>query len=627
MPPVRNDPCPCGSGRKYKRCCWPKDRASSSLRLQPGSGAPAASVGPADAPAPSAAWEVDLVPVPITFASEADARPAALLVVCDGFVLHHDIVASAPAEAAAVAALLAEAIRATAERVGAPPQVLVRLPAVAAALRNAALPGAPQVSAAPLRELDPAAADLISHLSGAPKDRPIGMSRPETWKGWGLGGALIADLFRAAAAFHRAKPWRSLENEDVLRLAAPSGTVWTACVLGAGGEQFGLVLYADPRDFQRLTRVREPRKGLRAMRSAVLALTFDRREDLPPRGRKEILAAGWEVAAPDAYPVLVALNTPGGGVTAAQGADLLVGLRAVPAFVEQSRTELQRRSGRQIRWRDPGTGADITLPRHAERAGLPPRPEVLNAAGPTGPGAAPEAAFDRHDTEGLLRHAEPLLDAFAAALVASGLSARVAQRHTANAALLVDFLAGDECIPLHAMTEYDLRVFLHDWCLRKVLDSATEMRALPVSLKRFFAFVAERERVVFPWAAEILADRAKFEARLQSVPGQFFFDASVREWQAEVTTDLSDREFLPDGFMGDGGAWGETMGAVEAGLYRELQRRWLVWRDEVIASGVVEPVDVRKALLRRQRTWEARPHKLCGGATAVAAVRRERKEK
>jgi uncharacterized protein YecA (UPF0149 family) len=20
----RNDPCPCGSGKKYKKCCWPK---------------------------------------------------------------------------------------------------------------------------------------------------------------------------------------------------------------------------------------------------------------------------------------------------------------------------------------------------------------------------------------------------------------------------------------------------------------------------------------------------------------------------------------------------------------------------------------------------------------------------
>ena len=24
----RNQPCPCGSGRKYKRCCWEKDRVT-----------------------------------------------------------------------------------------------------------------------------------------------------------------------------------------------------------------------------------------------------------------------------------------------------------------------------------------------------------------------------------------------------------------------------------------------------------------------------------------------------------------------------------------------------------------------------------------------------------------------
>jgi hypothetical protein len=26
MKPQRNDPCPCGSGKKYKKCCLPKDR-------------------------------------------------------------------------------------------------------------------------------------------------------------------------------------------------------------------------------------------------------------------------------------------------------------------------------------------------------------------------------------------------------------------------------------------------------------------------------------------------------------------------------------------------------------------------------------------------------------------------
>ena len=28
MKPGRNDPCPCGSGKKYKKCCLPKDATS-----------------------------------------------------------------------------------------------------------------------------------------------------------------------------------------------------------------------------------------------------------------------------------------------------------------------------------------------------------------------------------------------------------------------------------------------------------------------------------------------------------------------------------------------------------------------------------------------------------------------
>jgi tetratricopeptide (TPR) repeat protein len=31
--PGRNDPCPCGSGKKYKRCCLDKDKAEQSARL------------------------------------------------------------------------------------------------------------------------------------------------------------------------------------------------------------------------------------------------------------------------------------------------------------------------------------------------------------------------------------------------------------------------------------------------------------------------------------------------------------------------------------------------------------------------------------------------------------------
>jgi tetratricopeptide (TPR) repeat protein len=41
----RNEPCPCGSGKKYKRCCLPRDEAAADARRQT-----VASMPPARAP-------------------------------------------------------------------------------------------------------------------------------------------------------------------------------------------------------------------------------------------------------------------------------------------------------------------------------------------------------------------------------------------------------------------------------------------------------------------------------------------------------------------------------------------------------------------------------------------------
>ena len=43
--PGRNDPCPCGSGQKYKRCCLPKDEQAESDTLKAAAEARAAAVG------------------------------------------------------------------------------------------------------------------------------------------------------------------------------------------------------------------------------------------------------------------------------------------------------------------------------------------------------------------------------------------------------------------------------------------------------------------------------------------------------------------------------------------------------------------------------------------------------
>src|SRR5688572_13798241 len=49
----RNDPCPCGSGKKYKRCCEPADRAAQAAQvtqaMQPASTVPATPGGTSNA--------------------------------------------------------------------------------------------------------------------------------------------------------------------------------------------------------------------------------------------------------------------------------------------------------------------------------------------------------------------------------------------------------------------------------------------------------------------------------------------------------------------------------------------------------------------------------------------------
>lgn len=52
----RNDPCPCGSGQKYKKCCAAKDEAATTARLaaEAEAAAKAAAADPKDAEAPPA---------------------------------------------------------------------------------------------------------------------------------------------------------------------------------------------------------------------------------------------------------------------------------------------------------------------------------------------------------------------------------------------------------------------------------------------------------------------------------------------------------------------------------------------------------------------------------------------
>jgi tetratricopeptide (TPR) repeat protein len=57
--PGRNDPCPCGSGKKYKKCCLPKDEAADQAQFMRATAeaAEAANARNLEEQAQEAAWE------------------------------------------------------------------------------------------------------------------------------------------------------------------------------------------------------------------------------------------------------------------------------------------------------------------------------------------------------------------------------------------------------------------------------------------------------------------------------------------------------------------------------------------------------------------------------------------
>lgn len=361
----RNDACPCGSGRKYKHCCLHSEQEAAESAADTGhvldfkSRMVRRSVR--DAAARAAAWQVEAVPVPVSIESERDQRPVAVLVTAEGFVLHSEMKGRLSGEPADVAAALDQAIVAAAREVGSyPATVEVRHDDVAAALRPQVLARSITVQVSEtLPGLEEAARALMQHVAEVSSWPPA--CAVETWSAWGLPHALVGQLFGAAARFWRAAPWKIADNLQAPRVTLPSGRAWTAGVLGNAGQQFGLSLYSDADDLFRTIASDTMEAAFANVRGRVLAVTFDAIAQVPEQMPGEARRAGWELADARAFPSLVTINTPGGGVSQNDARDLVALLDAVPRFVSSHRLVLLREQRThvpcgQLTWRDPVTG-------------------------------------------------------------------------------------------------------------------------------------------------------------------------------------------------------------------------------------------------------------------------------
>jgi hypothetical protein len=617
MKPGRDRPCPCGSGKGYRSCCGAGEcGVLPALRL------------PGHPPQPTV-WEAGFTALPAVPDADPAALPVALLVAeARGAVLFQEMLLHPPAGPEEVWREVERAVMGAARAAGhLPERLLVRGEALAAALASAL--GPRDVEVAPAAEL-PGLERFAAELRGAVGGRggAAAAPSPQSWARWGLPAADVAELFRASAAFYRAAPWRVVSEEKVLEAVLPGGRRLSVCILGQEGLERGIALYEDVGDLVGVlvAAVGEPGR-VPGFHGSVTYLVFRRRGELPQPMQREVAASGWEVASPRAYPLATALNTPGGGLSRAGAAELAAVLAAVPAYVRRYRESLRRWSSSAVpEWLHPETGVVLRASRFGwggERGkGLWDPPTRLDACCAQGEGARPAAALEGPpDPEG----GAEVAARFGAWLAREGLSAATVRRHAMNAALFLDHLLRDAGVPLHAVTELELRRFLYEALPAREDAGRSGTLAVPVSLGRFFSFLYVEERLDCPWARAVLRDRESFEIRLSDFHGGFRWSGGEYEWYAELEEDLDDRLLVPGARMAGGGEWGEGTGPAETRLRRELQRRWLLWRDRGVRAGHTEPAELRRRLEARQRKWERTPHPELDGRTPVEAVRAERR--
>jgi hypothetical protein len=620
MPPGRNAPCPCGSGRKYKTCCLQKDLkreadildgqgdgelGSESLYARPEMRARLQASARSDR-----TWEVAAIPVPSAIESDPDCRPVAVMVATRDAVLAMDLLPTLPGETEAVASALHDILKEAMRLSGARPRFL-DVPHHEVAVELASLLTDSGIEVAALggfeRTHGPARA-LVEDLSGEDFWPP--MSRPETWSAWQLPEADVAALFRAAADFFKAAPWTVLADSDGLGFVPGDGPVWAGAVMGQGGEVFGLCLYEHPEDLMRLYEGDDGEHDafgtLEALDGRIITLTFEEAHSLPRPMRREVARKGWEVASPSGYPTLMVLNTPGGGASRADVRFLAEALALVPRYL--AAVEPSGAPGTPLpEWTSPETGtvvyplvtagpvrAPLLLqPGYARGRAARPGAFLAFQEGADDPGSAFEDAFHA---------AIELVHRFGTALHQEGMGEPTIMAHVRNAAEFVQFLVGVEGVPLTGLHERDLRSFLLDWHPRTFEGGRTRARRMPVSLTRFLEFLEWAVGLRCPWAWDVLEDRDYIRHRLETAPRGSLMDPEVVAWRYPVQEEVERRLLRP--YLELVQELGIELDSHQGtNLIRELTRSWLLWREELIESGIRDEDELWDPLVERQREW------------------------
>lgn len=547
----------------------------------------------------SPVWKADVQPLHEPWRGAEPAR-AIVVVMAEGDVAYDELVPlSSVADSAGVARVLAAAVRDLARRAsGYPPRLLVSDWAVAARLAAEFGSQGMEVSVSPsLREVRHTLRHLVTLI-----DEPHvawDLAPVDGWYQEGGDPEAASALFHAAARLRRARPWERVPDAEAL-LVRWRGRESMAILSHPMGHGNVLTLF---------TRAADYRSEFGEPRGAVLGIKFVERAALPRAYRREITRRGWPVADPAAYPLLIG-HGPAfhGGPAAPDVHQLAAVLAAVAGWITEGRGRRPALPCMHLE-----TGVELHPETDFDRVPWPamkrPRPACAS-----GPAAALHAAGGRAEPEPFPAEATRVPE-FQAHLLDGGMRPALARRHAAHALEWSRYLDGHARIPAGDVTEYDLRVFLYDWYPRFGRASEEEAERLPAGLRHYFRWLAETRGIAYPWAAAVLRERDAFLVRLETAPvgqpsdGVQGVSDELARWRQQLAVDLDARVLLHDHGFPDPGTDPEAGYPPRvAALVRELQRAWLLWRDELAASGVTAPDALRAALLARQREWERTTH-------------------
>ncbi len=614
MSASRNDPCPCGSGKKYKACHMPGDQAAARAERVLGPGVVAlAEEQAAEAARRAPFWEADVAPLMGAFQDTGESGAIAM-VAAGGMILVTDVLPRRPAGVQARARAVLDAVSAGARRAGVfPAHLHVRDEALADALRTEAEARGMASVCAPLPELDAILDDALAHLMQSVTGGAA--SQPDTWAETEASPEALAEFHAAAAAYHRAAPWRVIGDGEPLVLHFPGeAEPWFASVMGGAGIHVGLALYSAQADFESVFQDGEmdTDERVRGMRGVTLSMSYDRGGEVPRPLRREVASAGWELAGPDAYPSLMGIGVPGRRMTANLVRRTGMACRAVAAFVQAAPDE--------IPWRDPATGVHVDFLYDDEDdgtgpddLGLPwPRLTESHRVGAAGKNAAPQTVLrDEWEASAARESARHLR--FLGWLAKQKVSVSAGERVARTAKMWGEMLIGYG-VPAESATEYDLRFFLY----HHVVDDRPPKpvaKHLTRSLARLFAFYAAHEGIEYPWAQAVLDELDALAADAGDVRDV------LEELAPALAMDVSMRALRPMGEVaGTRAGWSMIFDEELALLRHELHRTWLAWHDELVGGGITDTDDIRDILTGRQRQWESTPHSRLGGRTPKQAL-------